>query len=155
MSIAIRSFYLLTQAIKDELLNDPNVTTVTFGDITDIDLSKQTIFPLAHIMINTVTNSDNILIFNISVFAMDVVDNSKSETTDIFVGNDNEQDIMNSMLSVLNKLAAKLRGGTLYKDKYQLDADVVFESFVERFENSLAGYVGTYDIMVTNDIDIC
>lgn len=155
MSIAIRSFYLLTEAIKNELLNDPNVNTVTFGDITDIDLSKQSIFPLTHIMLNTVTNSDNILIYNISVFAMDVVDNSKSETQELFVGNDNEQDILNSMLSVLNKLAAKLRKGTLYKEKYQLDADVVFEPFVERFENSLAGFVGTFDIMLTNDIDIC
>ena len=155
MSIAIRSFYLLTEAIKDELLNDPNVKTVTYGDITDIDLSKQTIFPLSHIMLNTVTNRDNVLVYNISVFAMDVVDNSKSETTDIFVGNDNEQDIINSMLSVLNKLATKLRKGTLYKEKYQLDADVVFEPFVERFENSLAGLVGTFDILVTNDIDIC
>jgi len=155
MSIAIRSFYLLTEAIKDELLNDPNVKTVTYGDITDIDLSKQTIFPLSHIMLNTVTNRDNVLVYNISVFAMDVVDNSKSETTDIFVGNDNEQDIINSILSVLNKLATKLRKGTLYKEKYQLDADVVFEPFVERFENSLAGLVGTFDILVTNDIDIC
>jgi hypothetical protein len=155
MSIAIRSFYLLTEAIKEELLNDPNVKTVTYGDITDIDLSKQTIFPLSHIMLNTVTNRDNVLVYNISVFAMDVVDNSKSETTDIFVGNDNEQDITNSMLSVLNKLATKLRKGTLYKEKYQLDADVVFEPFVERFENSLAGLVGTFDILVANDIDIC
>ena len=42
----IRGFYLLTQAIKDQLLNDVNVNTVTTGDIFDIDLSKQTIFPL-------------------------------------------------------------------------------------------------------------
>jgi hypothetical protein len=155
MSIAIRGFYLLTEAIKSELLSDPNVNTVTFGDITDIDLSKQTIFPLAHIMLNTVTNIDNILVFNISVFAMDVVDSSKNETTDIFVGNDNEQDVLNAMLSVLNKLAQRLRGGTLHKDKYQLDTDVIFEPFVERFENSLAGFVGTYDVMIPNDINIC
>jgi hypothetical protein len=31
----------------------------------------------------------------------------------------------------------------------------VFEPFVERFDNSLAGFVGTFDILVTNDIDIC
>jgi hypothetical protein len=58
-------------------------------------------------------------------------------------------------LTVLNKLATKLRKGALFLDKYQLDADVVFEPFVERFDNSLAGFVGTFDILVTNDIDIC
>lgn len=155
MSIAIRSFYLITEAIKNQLKNDPSVNTVSFGDITEIDLRKQTIFPLAHIMLNSVTNRDNVLVYNISVFAMDLVDTSKDATTDWFVGNDNEQDVLNTSLTVLNKLAAVLRKGALFKDKYQLDADVLFEPFVDRFDNALAGFVGTFDILVTNDIDIC
>jgi len=155
MSIAIRSFYLLTQAIKEELENDPSINTVSFGDITELDLRKQTMFPLAHIMLNSVTNRDNVLVYNLSVFVMDVVDTSKSQTTDWFVGNDNEQDVLNTCLVVINKLATKLRKGALFINKYQLDADVVFEPFVERFDNSLAGFVGTFDILVTNDIDIC
>lgn len=155
MSVAIRSFYLLTQAIKDELEADPSINTVSFGDITELDLRKQTIFPLAHIMLNTVTNRDNVLVYNLSVFVMDVVDTSKSQTIDWFVGNDNEQDVLNTCLVVINKLATKLRKGALFINKYQLDADVVFEPFVERFDNSLAGFVGTFDILVTNDIDIC
>lgn len=155
MSVAIRSFYLLTQAIKTELENDPSVNTVSFGDITELDLRKQTIFPLAHIMLNSVTNRDNVLVYNISVFVMDLVDSSKSETDDWFIGNDNEQDVLNTCLTVINKLTTKLRKGALFLDRYQLDADVIFEPFVERFDNSLAGFVGTFDILVTNDIDIC
>ena len=50
----IRGYYLLTQAIKDALLGDINVNTVTEGDLFDIDLSKQSIFPLSHLIINTV-----------------------------------------------------------------------------------------------------
>ena len=46
----IRGFYQLTDTIKTNLLLDSNVNTVTTGDITEIDLSKQTIFPLAHII---------------------------------------------------------------------------------------------------------
>jgi len=84
MSVAIRSFYLLTQAIKTELENDPSINTVSFGDITELDLRKQTMFPLAHIMLNSVTNRDNVLVYNISVFVMDLVDSSKSETEDWF-----------------------------------------------------------------------
>jgi hypothetical protein len=48
----IRGFYQLTETIKEQLLNDVNVNTVTTGDITEIDLSKQTIFPLSHIIVN-------------------------------------------------------------------------------------------------------
>ena len=39
-----RGFYLLTETIKTSLLSDENVNTVTTGDITKIDLSKQTIY---------------------------------------------------------------------------------------------------------------
>ena len=96
-----RGFYLLTETIKTNLLADENVNTVTTGDITKIDLSKQTIYPLSHIIINNVSQEDQILRFNISVFCMDIVDVSKEETTDIFRGNDNEHDVLNTQLQLL------------------------------------------------------
>lgn len=151
----VRGFYLLTEAIKNQLLNDVNVNTVTTGDIYDIDLSKQSIFPLSHIIINNVTTQEQTLTFNISVLAMDIVDESKKETTDIFRGNNNEQDILNTQLAVLNKLVMILRKGVLYSDQYQLDGDANLEPFYERFENRLAGWAATFDVFVRNDIDIC
>ena len=151
----VRGFYLSTEAIKNQLLNDVNVNTVTTGDIYDIDLSKQSIFPLSHIIINNVSTQEQTLTFNISVLAMDIVDESKEATTDIFRGNNNEQDILNTQLAVLNKLVMILRKGVLYSDQYQLDGDANLEPFYERFENRLAGWAATFDVFVRNDIDIC
>jgi len=151
----IRGFYLLTEAIEQQLLADVNVNTVTTGDIYDIDLAKQSIFPLCHIIINNVTAQENVLTFNVSVLAMDIVDESKEETTDIFRGNNNEQDVLNTQLQVLNKLIQVLRKGTLYNDKYQLDGDANCEPFYERFENKLAGWSATFNVFVNNDITIC
>lgn len=151
----IRGFYLLTKAIESQLLNDVNVNTVTTGDLYDIDLAKQSIFPLSHIIINNVTTQEQTLTFNITVMAMDIVDESKNATTDIFRGNDNEQDVLNTQLAVLNKLVMVLRRGVLYNDQYQLDGDATLEPFYERFENRLAGWAATFDVFVRNDIDIC
>lgn len=151
----IRGFYLLTETIKDQLLSDINVNTVTTGDIYDIDLAKQSIFPLSHIIINNVTTQEQVLTFNISVLAMDIVDESKEATTDIFRGNNNEQDVLNTQLAVLNKLVMVLRKGTLYSDQYQLDGDATLEPFYERFDNRLAGWSATFNVFVKNDIDIC
>ena len=150
-----RGFYLLTETIKTNLLADENVNTVTTGDITKIDLSKQTIYPLSHIIINNVSQEDQILRFNISVFCMDIVDVSKEETTDIFRGNDNEHDVLNTQLAVANKLIETLRSGDLYTTKYQLDGAVSCEPFYDRFENEVAGWVATMDILIPNDINIC
>jgi hypothetical protein len=151
----IRGFYQLTQTIKDQLLADVNVNTVTIGDIYDVNLNKQDIFPLSHIIVNNVLQQEQTLNFNISVLSMDIVDQSKTETTDIFTGNNNEQDILNTQLSVLNKLIQVLRMGTLYTDQYQLNGDVSLEPFYDRFENQLAGWTATMDIMIYNDIRIC
>jgi hypothetical protein len=151
----MKGFYQVTQAIKDQLLTDENVNTVTTGDITKIDLSKQTIFPLSHIIVNNVGNEDGILRFSLSVLSMDIVDFSKEETVDIFVGNNNEQDILNTQLAVLNKLVQVLRGGDLNRDLYQLDGSPNFEPFYDRFENEVAGWALTFDVIVPNDISIC
>jgi hypothetical protein len=151
----IRGFYQITQNIKTQLLNDININTVTTGEITDIDLSKQTIFPLAHIIVNDVQLQEQVLTFNITILSMDILNVYKEKETDIFLGNDNEQDILNTQLSVLNKLVMILRKGTLYLNKYQLVGDPSCEPFFERFENQLAGWSCTMDIQVQNDIDIC
>ena len=151
----MKGFYQVTQAIKDQLLADENVNTVTTGDITKIDLGKQSIFPLSHIIVNNVGNEDNILRFSMSVLSMDIVDVSKEETVDIFIGNNNQQDILNTQLAVLNKLVQVLRGGTIYQNQYQLDGNPNFEPFYDRFENEMAGWALTFDVLVPNDIEIC
>ena len=66
MSVGAQAFYRVTQTIKDELVSNVNVNTVTYGDITRIDLSKQTIFPLSQIMVNNVTQQERVLIFNLT-----------------------------------------------------------------------------------------
>jgi hypothetical protein len=151
----IQSFYDLTTKIKDILQADENTNTVTFGDITEVDLNKQTIFPLSHIIINSVTDNGQTLSYNISVMAMDIVDTSKDATTDIFVGNDNRQDVLNTQLSVLNRMHQKLRKGTPHQDGYHLEGSASLEAFFDRFENELAGWVSTFDVVTMNNIDIC
>lgn len=155
MNTGIRGFYLLTDLIKEQLLSDEDVNTVTFGDITEVDLYKQSIFPLSHLIVNSVTSGENTLSFNISILSMDIVDQSKEATVDRFVGNNNEQDVFNTQLAVLNKLIQRLRIGTLYRDLYQVVGDVTLEPFKDRFENELAGWTATFDVMIQNDINVC
>ena len=151
----VRGFYQLTETIKNELLGDDNINTVTTGDITDVNLNKQDIFPLGHIIINNVVDEEQVLRFNITILACDIVDQSKSQTVDRFKGNNDVQDILNTQLAVLNRLIQRLRMDTLYTDMYQLDSSPSLTPFYDRFENQLAGWSATMDIMIYNDIYIC
>jgi len=155
MNKGIRGFYQITETIKDTLLTDPNVKSVTIGDISEIDLSKQTIFPLSHIVVNSAVQEENTITFSISVLTMDIVDQSKEETTDLFVGNNNLHDVLNTQLAVINKVIQKMRMGTLYTDLYQVDGAVTCEPFLDRFENDIAGWASTFDVIIENDIPIC
>tara|TARA_R100000988_G_scaffold102298_1_gene77533 strand:- start:581 stop:1051 length:471 start_codon:yes stop_codon:yes gene_type:complete len=151
----VRGFYQLSETIKEQLLQDQNINTVTTGNISDVNLNKQDIFPMGHIIVNSVVDEEQVLRFNISVLAMDIVDFSKSETIDRFKGNNNEQDILNTQLAVLNRLIQRLRKGQLYTEMYQLDGNPSCLPFYDRFENGLAGWTATMDVLIYNDIYIC
>jgi len=150
----IRGYYQLTSTIEKELKSQ-FTNTITIGDISSVNLNKQDIFPLAHIIVNSVTAEENVLRFNISILACDIVDQSKDITTDRFTGNDNEQDILNTQLWVLNRLIQRLRMGSLHQDMYQLEGNPNLTPFHDRFENQLAGWSATMDILIYNDIYIC
>jgi len=151
----MKGFYQVTDKIKTLLNAEPFVNTVSFGSIDDVDLDKQGIFPLSHIIVNNAVVGTSTTTFNISILAMDIVDISTDEVTDTFVGNDNEQDVLNTQLALLTRIINELQRGDSYTDKYQVDANVTCEPFVDRFENKLAGWSATFDVIVQNDMTVC
>ena len=150
----MKGFYKAIDTLKAELIAEPFTNTVTYGSLDDIDLNKQDIFPLAHIIVNSSTVASNTLSFNISILAMDIVDISNQEG-DKFKGNDNEQDVLNTQLALLTRVINKLQRGDLFTELYQVNGDVTCEPFVDRFENKLAGWAATFDLLVQNDMTIC
>ena len=149
----MKGFHKVITELKDALIAEPFANTVTFGSLDDVDLNKQTIFPLSHITVNNTTVGTKTLTFNISILSMDIVDISKDEVEDIFVGNDNEQDVLNTQLALQTRVINKLQRGDLYTELYQVEGDVSCEPFVDRFENKLAGWAATFDVVVQTDRD--
>jgi len=151
----MKGFYNVLEVIKTELLSSPFCGKVTFGDISDVDLSKRSSFPLSHFVVDSAQYHNQTITFSINLICMDIVDVSKEDSTDLFVKNDNEQDVLNTQLQVIVNLLDKLKIGDLYSDMYQLDSDPTIEPFVDRFENKLAGWTVSMDIVVENDNSIC
>jgi hypothetical protein len=149
------NYYTLLDTLKNHFDNDPFINTVTEGDIFKVDLSKQTIFPLAHIITNSSAIENNVIRFNVSILCMDIVNISKDVDTSIFTGNDNEQDVLNTMHAVHNRLYESLRRGDLYSNNFMVDGNASLEPFAERFENYLAGWTMTLDILMPNQMTIC
>ena len=75
----MKEFYDLIDKIYEALNSSDFVNTVTFGNIFDVDLSKQSIFPLSHINIQNATFGEHMITFSMQVIAMDIVDENKED----------------------------------------------------------------------------
>lgn len=148
--------YDILNKIRDRLRDNPNVFTVSFGDLTEIDLNKTTIFPLSHLTITNVTFDRSVINFTVNLICVDVVDyNKENYSDDIFYGNDNLQDVYNTQLQVVNDIVQSVRRGSLFDDKIQLLDNPSATPFKDRYENELAGWGIELNLSMINDISIC
>lgn len=159
-NIGAISYLNLIQTLDDNLRQMEYVNTVTTGDIAEIDLNKRTIFPLVHIMINSVGmgGDSGILDYNVTIMAMDIVNEFKDDDTiedPLLMGNNNEQFVLNNTLTVLNKLNEFLYRGKLHNGILEIRSSGNCQPFFDRFENRLAGWSYTANIFTHNNLDIC
>jgi hypothetical protein len=148
--------YDILDKVRDRLRDNPNVFTVTFGDITQVDLNKTTIFPLSHLTITNVTFERSVINFTIAIMCLDIVDYNKEKyDDDIFYGNTNLQDVYNTQLQVVNDIVQSVRRGSLFDSKIQIIGEPSATPFQDRYENELAGWGIEINVSMINDISIC
>jgi len=152
----MKHVYDILDVLRDELRSHPAVNTVSYGDITDLDLDKTTMFPLSHLLIDSASYGERTITFRIKVLCADIVDYNQSENQfDEFYGNDNLHDVMNTQFQVINSLIIKLMRGDLFKSNYQVTTTPSAEPFKEKYGNVLAGWTTDIEIEVPNGISIC
>jgi hypothetical protein len=148
--------YDILDKVRDRLRDNPNVFTVTFGDISEVDLNKTTIFPLSHLTITNVTFERSVVNFTIALMCLDIVDYNKEKyDDDIFYGNTNLQDVYNTQLQVVNDVVQSVRRGSLFDSKIQLIGEPSATPFQDKYENELAGWGIEIQVSMINDISIC
>ena len=151
----MNSFYSVIDSINTVVSAEPFNNQVTFGDIADVDLRKQSLFPLAHIMINSATITNNLVTQNMTIFFMDLVDESNEPIESFFLGNDNKQDVLNTQLALATRVLRVLQKGDLYRDNFEIIGDASCEPFTERYQNMLAGWAVTFTINTQTDMTYC
>lgn len=150
----VEALYNIIDSLNEELSSNPFVNKVTVGRLTEIDLAKNTIFPLSHIMLNSITHNENTLSFNLSIFNLDIVNISKESELGVY-GNDNTFYILSNQLYVINRLLSRLKQSTIYKDGWELEGTPDSDVIDKEMENMLTGYQTDITINVPNDISKC
>jgi hypothetical protein len=150
----VEALYNLIDSLNEELSSNPFVNTVTFKRLTEVDLNKNTIFPLSHIMLNSIRHNENTLSFNLTLFNLDIVNISKEAEIGVY-GNDNTMYILSNQLYVINRLLSRLKQSTIYKDGWELEGTPDSDVIDKEMENMLTGYQTDITINVPNDISKC
>ena len=135
----MNALYNVVDVIETELESHPFVNTVTYGNIFDVNLNKQDIFPLSHFIVNNAVYGGSIWTLNISLLCMAIYDSD-----------DNEHHVLAEQLTVINKILEVLRRGDLRDERYHLTGTPTASPFKERFEADLLGWEVTFDIQVPN-----
>ena len=148
-------YYEITKNIHEYLDTHNDINSTLVGvNISNIDTLKQTIFPLGHVLVNSVQpyqDTTGAATFSVTVSVMDILDLNNDELDKgNFKGNDNKQDILNTMLEVLMGLNREIMKGDMSELGYDLVSRSSFEPFEDRFENLLVGWTGTFTIDAPN-----
>ena len=153
MAIPNKTYNNVIDTLKRLGENHLQISTTTVGDIFDIDLEKNTKYPLMHINPVNVTTGRVGLTYNFQIFVMDLVD----------VGEYNEQQVYNDVLQTCIDIIAILSNSQwqsqlaidINAPVYFAEGDYTLEPFTERFDQSVTGWVFQIGIFVDNSFQSC
>ena len=148
------------------------INTTSVGDIFDIDLEKETKFPLLHVNPTSVSTREATLTYNFQLFIMDMVteraewteNNADANFTKLYKTLSNEQDVYNETLQICTDFIGMLRHSErqslegvndINAPLYFTDGQFTIEPFQERFDNLCCGWVFSINVLVQNDFQTC
>tara|TARA_R100000900_G_scaffold63857_1_gene51192 strand:- start:9457 stop:10002 length:546 start_codon:yes stop_codon:yes gene_type:complete len=147
------------------------ISTISVGDIYDLNLEKMEKFPLMHINPTSVETGDSQLTYNFQVFIMDMVGEKSdwqtkqhSELTKLVNTENNEQEVFNQTLAICTDIIGMLRHSSrqsingvndINEPIYFTQDQFTIEPFQERFDNLCCGYVFNIGVLVQNDFQTC
>ncbi len=147
------NFYSLIDTLK-QLTEDNSFTNkITFGELSDVNLSKDDTFPLLHLMVEEAVIDERTIDYKIVAVAADLVDKVDEDLgVEDFYGNDNTQDVLNTQLRVLTELTNGLRKLDLVDNSFARVTDTVSATpFKDRFENEIAGWECSITVKKVNN----
>jgi len=147
------------------------ISTVSVGDIYDINLEKMEKFPLLHINPLNVATGDSELVYNFQIFIMDMVSEKndwktkqQTQLTKLVNTKNNEQEVWNQTLEIATDFIGMLRHSSrqslegvndINSPIYFTQDQFTIEPFQERFDNLCCGWVFQIGVKVMNDFDTC
>ena len=132
--------------------NSNYVQKTTFGDIFEIDIDQNQLFPITHLSIEGADYSKHELTYRFRLYAMDLVNKDES----------NENDVLSDTLQFIGDYISQLKHGfsTLgvsydMENDFRLSDNISCEPFTERFDSQVTGWAANFNITVSFNASAC
>lgn len=139
--------------------NHPSIQTVTQGDIFEIDDREFPAYPLGNVLINAANIDGTTTTYTIQLTIADKIKLKNNESEGVynkqeipFESTDDTVDIHANTFGIINDLTSFLDRGTT---NFDIEGNISCEAFRDRFDNGLAGWVATFDLVTHNDRPRC
>ena len=140
--------------VKDQILLDPRVITITHGTSDTIDLDKKTVYPLVHVQCTNSAIGKGVIVFSYELHFLVIRDICKTVIKDKWLGNDNEFENMDLTFNIVNLFVSRLK-----LQRNDLDIEILNiaqpEPMTFAFANLLDGWRLTFDLEIGNSIVVC
>ena len=123
-----------------------------FGDIFEIDIDQNQLFPIAHLSIEAADYTSHELTYRFRLYVMDLVNKDQS----------NENDVLSDTLQFVGDYISQLKHGfsafgVSYdtENDFRLNDNINCEPFTERFDSQVTGWAANINITVSFNASAC
>ena len=154
-------YYNVLDYFKTIMNNHPSIAFVSQGDLYSIDTNEFPTYPLGNILINGARFDGQTTVYRCQLVVADKVKLKNNESQGIrnnqtipFYGTDDVVDIHTNTLNILNDLIAYTQLSPT-TDAFEISTVINCVPFRDNFDNGLAGWVATFDLVTHNNRDRC
>ena len=152
-------YYNVLEYFKTIMKNHPSIAFVSQGDVFDIDDKQFPAYPLGNVLISEARFIGSETKYSIQLTVADKVKPKNNESVgrtnfdvSTFEGDDDTVDIHANTLAIINDLTSF----TAYAlTNFQIFGDVRCVAFKDKFDNGLAGWVVSFELVTHNDRPRC
>ena len=153
----MNGFYQITERLY-QLFKQQGFRSITLDEEQELDLKRQSIYPLAHIVPIAGNWTDKTDSFGFLLIVLDLTDWNKDDPKEdnlFFYGADNRQDILHELHQKLRTVVNSFIKGDSFSDNMRITTPILPDPIIIDFENVLTGWSVAVNIEVPETAGIC
>ena len=152
-------YYNALDYFKTIMSNHPSIAQVSQGDIFQLDTIEFPYYPLGNIIITQARFDKSKTVYSCQLTVADKIKLKNNESVGIYneqiipyIGVDDTVDIHANTLSIINDLLSYTQYAV---QAFDINDQITLTAFKDQFDNGLAGWVASFDLISHNDRPRC